>query len=458
MIRQWLVVVVLQWMVRWDVQAFLSPRVSTSRVVLVVYNSFVDIHEHAMRDVTSYESWAIHYGAQKADSITICDTTPPNDPYMQVGLMTTNHVSPGTPLLYIPSSIVLSAIQARSEMGQLDKAEERLKLLGASDHVNCFYLFLKLLLEYQQGTQSPYFAVLNAMPRYFANGASMTPFCFDCLPPLAASLARDERVTFIQFYQALKLVPSEWLHPSIVENKPLAKWAFAICRTRGSAVPTTIVDKYINPDGKDDWKIPPLIDCCNHAAVPNVELSYDGDGNACLTSIVEIPAGSQLFVNYGDATNPSQLFARYGFLDESASATFCKYMIAKPTPQQVAMGYDPTLMLFSTQGQISEQVYDVFLYQLLGNSSPQTQQQFFQAHVNGDVATKQAIHNEYYTLTINAILSHVNNFLQELDRLSAKGDGVDWSEHPRLPLILQHNAFVKQTFLAVQANLLQQTR
>ena len=43
--------------------------------------------------------------------------------------------------------------------------------------------------------------------------------------------------------------------------------------------------------------------------------------------------------------------------------------------------------------------------------------------------------------------------LQQLDILSKKGDGVSLWEHPRLPLILAHNAFVKETFLKVKAKL-----
>ena len=39
------------------------------------------------------------------------------------------------------------------------------------------------------------------------------------------------------------------------------------------------------------------------------------------------------------------------------------------------------------------------------------------------------------------------------DDLSAKAEGKSVAEHPRLPIILRHNDFVRQTFLAVKATL-----
>jgi hypothetical protein len=44
-------------------------------------------------------------------------------------------------------------------------------------------------VEYEKGVESPWFHWLNALPRYFSNAVSMTPFCCRCLPLLMASLA-----------------------------------------------------------------------------------------------------------------------------------------------------------------------------------------------------------------------------------------------------------------------------
>ena len=73
--------------------------------------------------------------------------------------------------------------------------------------------------------------------------------------------------------------------------------------------------------------------------------------------------------------------------------------------------------------------------------------------MQGDAATKAAIHEQYSLETCTALKTHVDTFLKQLDELSAKSVGKDYNEHPRLPLILRHNEFVKETFLKVKANL-----
>jgi len=185
-----------------------------------------------------------------------------------------------------------------------------------------------------------------------------------------------------------------------------------------------------------------------------VELRYDENGNCYVYTTQDVPAGSPLRVSYGDPTNPSYFFARYGFLDESSPATFCKIMIKNPSSQLKEIGYDFSRMLFfKDSGAVSEEVYDVLLFQNLSSSDRESAQAFYRAHMSGDVDTKQAIHQHFYPQTLASLQEHVDAFLNQLDELSAKGAGKDVSEHPRLPLILKHNAFVKETFLAVKANL-----
>ena len=55
-------------------------------------------------------------------------------------------------------------------------------------------------------------------------------FCYECLPPLVANLAMNERIRFINFKEALKQV--EFLSASTRSNAELAKWAFNVVYTR----------------------------------------------------------------------------------------------------------------------------------------------------------------------------------------------------------------------------------
>ena len=71
--------------------------------------------------------------------------------------------------------------------------------------------------------------------------------------------------------------------------------------------------------------------------------------------------------------------------------------------------------------------------------------------MENDFETKQALHEQYYPETSQKLLEHIDDFIHQLDELSSKSMGRDINEHPRLPLILRHNEFVRNSFLAVRA-------
>jgi hypothetical protein len=244
----------------------------------------------------------------------------------------------------------------------------------------------------------------------------------------------------------LKYVP--FLQEATKTNKALTKWAFAVVYTRG----------FPTPDGQD-FCLLPMIDMFNHGTETEVDVQYDDEGNVYVYTTQDVAAGSPLRISYGDPTNPSHLLARYGFLDESSPATFCKILILRPTQQQIDMGYDHSRMLFyKDTGEVSEEVWDVLLYNNLGESGDiDTQQALYQAHMTGDVSTKQQIHEYYFGETVASLQQHITTFLQDLEQLQQKGVGKDVRDHPRLPLIQRHNEFVQQTFLTVQAKLLEYT-
>ena len=256
------------------------------------------------------------------------------------------------------------------------------------------------------------------------------------------SLAMGERVKFINFCQAVKKVDfiSEETTRNI-HNNDVIKWAFQVATTRSF-------------EGTDNVsRIVPLGDYFDHSADAEVAMNFDGEGNCVAYTTMDVRSGSPLRISYCDSTNPSYIFARYGFLDESSPATFCKIMIPNVSSELVNMGYDFSRMLFYKNGQISEEVWDVLLYQHLSEVNVAVRRQLYQAHMNGDIGTKRAIHSEYYPQTLEALRKHVDDFLGQLDDLSAKAEGKSVAEHPRLPIILRHNDFVRQTFLAVKATL-----
>lgn len=175
----------------------------------------------------------------------------------------------------------------------METAEQRLHNSNADDQLRHYYLMLKILVEYEKGQESPWFPWLNALPRYFSNAVSMTPFCNKCLPSLMASLAMKEPANLNHL---LWQVP--FLSDNTKSSEALWTWAYQIVYTRSIEGPNR------------DLRIVPMADMFNHGAEANIEILYDDDDNCVVRTLSDVPSSSPLCMSYGEPTNPSFLFAR----------------------------------------------------------------------------------------------------------------------------------------------------
>jgi hypothetical protein len=246
-----------------------------------------------------------------------------------------------------------------------------------------------------------------------------------------------ERVNFVNFQKAVQYVPT--LSEEIRSNLIVLKWAYNVAVTRS----------HVWHDG--ERLLAPMADMFNHGAETDVQITFDEQGNCMVYAARDVPAGSPLRMSLGDPTNPTPLFATYGFLDESSPATFCKLMDKRQ--EMTELGYDfSNLLFFKDTGDIAAEVYDVMLYSILAQD-PNLQRGFYEACMRGDAETKNSYHQQYFPYTLEALRKHVDDTLRDLDRLSAQARSKDPNRYPRLPVILKHNEFVKDTFLKVKANL-----
>ena len=191
----------------------------------------------------------------------------------------------------------------------------------------------------------------------------------------------------------------------------------------------------------------------NHGSdCTEIEESYDEQGNYYASTVYDVPAGSPLRKSYGDPTNPSFLFARYGFLDENTPATFCKLIPPHINKDMEELGYAEDRMLFYKDGRVSDEVWDVLLYQHLSATKIGDKRALMTAHQTGDYETKAMLHERYSGEVYQLLHDHVEEFLNQLDKLSAKADErrATIDAHPRLPLILRHNQFVREIFMTVR--------
>lgn len=200
--------------------------------------TLVNIEESAPRDIAALEEWAEACGVQRAAGLQLIVT--PNDDndnpnnneqqqHVDISCQTTEPLEAASPVLFVPNQMILSAQQVKQEWSPLVESTAIPQLFTTlqmtADHQDCFYLFLKVLLEYQQGMDSPWFPWLNALPKYYSNGAAMTHFCCtNCLPPFVGNLALQERTRFRQFFKALDYLDDTVLSKETKVHKALTKW------------------------------------------------------------------------------------------------------------------------------------------------------------------------------------------------------------------------------------------
>lgn len=290
------------------------------------------------------EMWAVDNGIQRADSFKLSEQRRGKK---EVYAYTKSDVPSGTPVLYVPEHLILSSNKAIAELRTSDMAQSEQYVMSkeAESQSRQWYLMLKILYEIQKGRDSPWFAWLNSLPRYYENAAAMTDYCLQCLPPLMRKLAEEEREIQRQLSKdTIDLVPflcdDLKLHP-----RDFCKWAYQIVYTR--AIETE--------DG--DLKIIPLADYFNHGSdYTEIEPWYDEAGNYYAYTTYDVPAGSPLRISYADPRNPAFLLARYGFFDENCPASYCKLLPPTVNQDMLDLGYSHDRMLFYRTGEVADEV------------------------------------------------------------------------------------------------------
>lgn len=395
------------------------------------------ISEYVQRQVQPMEEWATTYGVQKAEGVQLysMDTT-------DYEVITQSPISAGSFVLYVPSHMILSSNAVQQEFGYtLEEAEMALVNLDWEEEqrLPLFRLMIKLLTEIEKGPESVYDPWLESLPKTFYNGVSMTDACFACLPTYAAMLARNERNTYSRFLNAIRqgYVP---LSQETLKNDKIVKWAYNVALTRFEEVWEPTRQKLIVP----------YADMLNHSSQPNCEITFDSEGNCYVQALYDIQPGSTLTTSYGDPTNPTPLFAKYGFLPNDCTTIFCKAIHLEK--QIKDLGYDFKDLLFETQtGEIAPKVWDIFLYELLQNHDPGSAEEFHMACKTNDEVTKEQYHGYYFAYTLDALKSHVYTILSDVEQLTMKAQTYDQDIHPRVPMIVMHNSLVRQTFTMTAA-------
>lgn len=192
----------------------------------------------------------------------------------------------------------------------------------------------------------------------------------------------------------------------------------------------------------------------NHGTPSNVFIDYDEETNDCNIVLKEdVDPSTPLKLSYGHSTTPSKFLSIFGFVDLSQPKIFCQMLSSNPIQRHVDMGYDTDKMLFDTRdGSIANEVFDFTLYSIL-EQIPETQEIFYQAHMEKDTETKTILHKKYHLETCIVIKNHVDSTLEVLKELIDRILTLDKKNHPRLETIYRHNLFFYHTFWKVQQRL-----
>jgi len=378
------------------------------------------------------EEWCVQNGVERIEGIQLY-----TEDGADYGLSTQVDLPAGSTIVYVPSSTVISSDQVAEDLGgSLEAAENALIQMETltARRIPLFRLMVFVLKEYEKGVNSKHYAWLQSLPRQYYNGVSMTEDCFGVLPPYAAKLAKSERENYNNFVAGLREGYVD-IADEIVDDDTIVNWAYNVALTRFIEV--------WQPNRQK--KIVPMVDMINHSSEPNVDISFDDDGNCLVTTLYDIPAGSALTISLGDPTNPTPIFAQYGFLPLDCTTIFCK---AVHLDKQIKeLGYDYRDLLIETQtGEVAPKVWDIFLYELLQYNDEEAAEKFYVACRTNDIETKEQYHSSYFQYTLESLKAHVYSMINSVDQLTISAISFDLGTHPRVPVIVAHNTLVKDTF------------
>lgn len=159
---------------RMSPSAAASTATTTLSMQTMGMSDTIDASEMGQRDVYSMQQWAQECGAQTAEGVEV--STQDGEDYF---MMTNQNIPNGSPVLFVPAQMIISSKAVEDEFGgNLMSAENALMQHDqTAQRLPLFRLMVKVLAEYEKGSQSPWYAWLNSLPRRFYNGASMTRKC-----------------------------------------------------------------------------------------------------------------------------------------------------------------------------------------------------------------------------------------------------------------------------------------
>ncbi len=403
------------------------------------------------RSIGDLDKWACENGVKLENGFQL---VPTGEDGQDWNVQLTRSAAQSDRVVYIPSHLILSGARIENELKEYDgfhAAVSYVKQRNCEDELPQFFLWIKILQEFEKGNDSLWHSWLRSLPRQFDMAIYYDDVEMECLPPYAWSLAKLQRHHLEAFQKALKLIPSCVTEQTLTDRE-LARWALSVVFTRCWGKEGDGTDKT-----DKTCHIAPLGDMLNHGDPACTFIDYDNDGNCNIFLKRDVEARSALSLSYGRTTNPSRFLVLYGFIDTNQSEIFSQILVTNPSQKHKDLGYDVSKMVFSTQdGSIAEEVFDVTLYSIL-EQAPELQAIFYAAHTKGDKESVKSLRTQYQLEICVVLKKHVDGKLMEFSNLLQKMDSMYndtiCQDHPRLSMIYDHNKFLYFTFASVRSRL-----
>ena len=157
-----------------SVQAFVVPQIpsSTSTPASQLFSSVLPLERTATREIDNFQAWAGDCGVLAENGFYIEEQMV--DGVEDYYAATSTGAAEGSRVLAVPGEMILSSIWLEQEYeGYIEPCIGTLHEMGMDGLSEQFYLFVKILIEYENGETSPYFPWLQAMPRAWNTAVSM---------------------------------------------------------------------------------------------------------------------------------------------------------------------------------------------------------------------------------------------------------------------------------------------
>mmetsp|Transcript_592 Transcript_592/g.1422 ORF Transcript_592/g.1422 Transcript_592/m.1422 type:complete len:1052 (+) Transcript_592:263-3418(+) len=437
--------------------------------------------ESESRDMGSLSAWARGSQIVFADGIELTE-----DAFGDWSLSTTKLVEQGTPVLTVPSQVILTSDISGDSFAPYYSERDMETTRGwmetelengsqsKQDYLPEYMLVYKLIREVCLGSRSRWYSWWKSLPTKFSTGLYLDEVERNHVERMTGDFIK---VQGLQYKACLELfhklvssntnrspIPAEF-HQWILGLQQssndegsrfddLVKWAFTIVFTRS----------WRSPDRKQA-QIVPLGDLANHdSQFANLKPGFrqaDGAFQFFVTNDVGADSNgptSPLYLSYGLTHAPARYLVLFGFCDVTAGYIDANldFLREKDSDNWPTTLEPSQLVISTTNGALAEDVWLAFLYKVLEAKEPELLIRVREAFAGGDKARgveflEHLLETWEWEVGLE-IQSHYQRLL-ETDFVAISVTENDLSKHPNLSMIINYNLYVRETYIGVMKHI-----